>query len=101
MDWSKSANDLHNLIRGLSPFPASVTTFRGKLVKIMRSEVSSFVNESKTAGQIIAVGKNGPIDVQTGDGILSILELKPEGKKTMSAGEFHRGSRVESGESFI
>ncbi len=100
LNWQKSAIELHNLVRGLSPFPGSYSTLRGKLMKILRTKVSGAEAQPAAPGTIVAVGKNGPIDVQTGDGILSILALKPEGKKIMSAGEFLRGARLQVGETF-
>lgn len=99
IDWQKSARDIHNLVRGLSPYPGSSTMFRDKNLKILRTKITG-LDSSTEPGRIISIGKNGPIDVQTSDGVLSILEVKPEGKKIMSAGDFHRGARLEVGERF-
>ncbi|MBN1561452.1 methionyl-tRNA formyltransferase [candidate division KSB1 bacterium] len=98
--WSKSALACHNLVRGLSPHPAGCALFRGTQVKILRTRIGVATISSASPGEIVAVGKNGPIDVQTGDGVLSILQLKPEGRAAMSAGEFIRGSHVVLGEKF-
>jgi methionyl-tRNA formyltransferase len=100
ISWSKSALACHNLIRGLSPSPASYTLFRGKRIKILRTRIAESPAEGASPGEIIAVGKNGPIDVQTGDGVLSVLQVKPEASVAMSAGEFVRGSHVVIGEKF-
>ncbi|MBN1466540.1 methionyl-tRNA formyltransferase [candidate division KSB1 bacterium] len=100
LSWSKSATACHNLIRGLSPAPGCYALFRGKRIKIMRSRVSGVMAPAALPGQIIAIGKNGPIDVQTGDGVLSLLQLKPEGRATMSAGEFSRGFHIALGDKF-
>ncbi len=100
IDWTKSAKDIHNLVRGLSPYPGSSTMFRDKRLKVLRTTISESENSSFEPGQISHIGKNGPIEVQTGDGILSILEVKPEGKNAMTAGDFHRGARLQVGESF-
>jgi methionyl-tRNA formyltransferase len=100
IDWRKSARDIHNLVRGLSPYPGSVAIFREKRLKVLRTAISDTADSSSEPGQIVRIGKNGPIDVQTGDGVVSILEVKPEGKNVMSAGDFHRGARLENGEFF-
>ncbi|MBN1481058.1 methionyl-tRNA formyltransferase [candidate division KSB1 bacterium] len=100
IDWLKGAREIHNLVRGLSPLPGSVTKFRGKLIKILRTAMNGAGTHSVGPGTITRIGKNGPIDVQTGDGIISVLRLKPEGKKSMSAAEFIRGARIEPGEKF-
>ncbi len=100
IDWQKSAQSIHNLVRGLSPYPGSSTLFRGKQIKVLGTVLGGSNITSGEPGDIVAIGKNGPIDVQTGDGVISIVEVKPEGKKAMSAGDFHRGARLESGERF-
>ena len=100
IDWRQSVQELHNLVRGLSPFPASSAKFRGKLIKILRTVKSATNDHDVTPGSIVGFSKNGPIDVQTGDGVLSILRVKPEGKKAMSAGDFMRGAHLEIGERF-
>lgn len=100
IDWSKSARLIHNLVRGLSPLPGSSTGFRGKSVKILRTMVSGAGDFSVRPGAIRTVDKHGSFEVQTGDGVISILELQPEGKKPMSAGEFCRGARITAGERF-
>lgn len=98
--WSKSATACHNLIRGLSPTPGCYTLFRGKRIKMVRARLGEENKSSASPGQIIAVAKNGPIDVQAGDGVVSLLQLKPEGRAAMSAGEFSRGFHIVPGEKF-
>ena len=96
--WSNSAQLLHNLIRGLSPFPGGYCVFREKRLKILESRIVDANAAGSAPGTIIAVEKHGPIRVQTGNGILALHEVKPEGKKQMTADEFARGSRIEIGE---
>ncbi len=87
IDWSKSAKDIHNLIRGLSPHPAAYFNFKNKVIKIYKSEVASGMNlkpfqfhQTKTE-LVIGCG----IDA------LRILEIQQEGKKRMHVEEFLRG----------
>lgn len=100
IDWQAPAENVHNLIRGLSPFPGCYTTLKDKTIKLLRSRVVSREGKSADPGTILKLGKNGPLEVQTGDGIVELMEVKPEGKKAMSAGEFIRGYRVEAGQRF-
>ncbi len=101
INWNAPAREVHNLVRGLSPYPGSSTEFRGKRLKVLRTAVSDEDISSGEPGEIVRIGKNGPIEVRTGKGVLSLLEIKPEGKNTMSTGEFHRGARLETGERFL
>ncbi len=100
IDWFRSAEALHNQIRGLSPKPGAFTYFQGKRLIILRSQKAVSLSFDQPAGSIVDIEKNGPIHVQTGDGILRILEVKPEGKRRMSASEFVRGYRIKSGDQF-
>jgi methionyl-tRNA formyltransferase len=77
IDWSKSTKDIINFVRGLSPYPAAWTTINGKNYKIFK----------------VSAG-DGPIQMKTGDGHISIDELQLEGKKRMSAAEFLRGYKL-------
>jgi len=87
IDWNKPANTIHNLIRGLSPIPGAYFVFRGKVIKIYRSEVIERddlkpfeIHQTKTE-LIIGCSYNA----------LRILELQQEGKKRMGIEEFLRG----------
>lgn len=97
IDWAKSAQEIHNLVRGLSPLPASFTFFNGLYLKILRTK-SETIFAAGRPGEILDVRKNGPIDVQTGNGVLSLLQVQPQGKRLMSAGEFSRGYRIKTGD---
>ncbi len=97
IDWSKSAGDIRNLIRGTNPFPGAFTLWRNKLLKVHRATVDTGMGE---AGAVIeADGKRGLI-VGTGEGALALEEVQPAGKKRMSGADFVRGYRIEVGERF-
>jgi methionyl-tRNA formyltransferase len=94
IDWANSAEAIHNLIRGLSPYPAAWTTLDGKFCKIFKTTVSE-ENLSKVAfGNYSSDGKTF-LKFQTGAGNLEILELQLEGKKRMKIGDFLRGYSLE------
>jgi methionyl-tRNA formyltransferase len=87
INWNKSANEIHNLVRGLSPNPAAFFIYNEKVIKVYRTKVverndlKQFQIEQTKKELIIGCGKNA----------LSILELQREGKKRMGVEEFLRG----------
>jgi len=87
IDWEKSAYEIHNLVRGLSPTPGAFFTFEDKIIKIFKSEVikrsdlKPFEMEQSKRELIIGCGKNA----------IMVLELMQEGKKRMKIEEFLRG----------
>ncbi len=105
IDWNKSAIDIHNLVRGLSPYPGAFFIYNKKILKVfktkliengdpaistadkLRIENTFFDNESSIKFYL----SKKELFIQTGNGILQILELQPEGRKRMSAEEFLRG----------
>ena len=95
IDWSKSAGEIRNLIRGTNPFPGAFTLWRDAVLKIHRARVDAGRGE---AGVVIrADGKRGLI-VGTGEGCLALNEVQAAGKKRVSGPEFVRGYRIEIGE---
>ena len=96
IDWNKSGVEIERLIRGLSPWPSAYTNWNDKVMKIWDAEVASGASESNP-GTIVKVEKEA-FYVQTGDGLLKVLELQIPGKKRMDAGAFLRGYQVKEGE---
>ncbi len=93
IDWNKSAEEIHNLVRGLSPYPAAWTHFQGKMCKIFKTEVSDKVHANRSPGEFLSDGKTDLV-FQTGKGSIKILELQIEGKKRMGIEEFLRGNKI-------
>lgn len=98
IDWNKSAVEIERLIRGLNPWPSAYTKLNGKTFKIWKANVLS-KESSDEAGTIIKVTKD-VLEVQTGDGVLSLLEVQLEGKKRMDIGAFLRGYPIAEGSRF-
>lgn len=95
VDWSKSAQQIHNQIRGLDPWPVALTYLDGKSLKLFRSEISENLGSGKP-GEAVAL-KNG-LGVFCGDGKAVIIkEVQFEGKKRMNAADFLRGHSLEKG----
>ena len=98
IDWTKSATEIHNLIRGLSPIPCAYSFYKDMYLKISKSTVATVDNLNAEPGTIIDLPKNGPLKVACGHGAVELHIIQPQGKKTLSAGEFIRGYRVELGQ---
>ncbi len=92
IDWSKSAGEIHNLVRGLSPYPAAWTTLDGKICKIYSTAVLD-QSTNEEAGTYLTDNKSF-LHFQTGTDLLAILSLQLEGKKRMDIGEFLRGNSL-------
>ena len=95
IDWSRDAASIERLIRGLNPWPSAYTLWEGKTMKIWAAEVLDG-DSALPCGAVADVTKTG-FSVQTGSGLLRILELQIPGKKRMSADAFLRGYRMEPG----
>jgi methionyl-tRNA formyltransferase len=95
IDWTLTAQELHNRVRGLYPWPHASTTIAGERTLILRSKpVDAAAGASP--GTVVKV-TGGVIQVATGSGILSIEHLKPEGRRAMTAREFLAGRPVVPG----
>jgi methionyl-tRNA formyltransferase len=98
VDWSRSAVDVHNLIRGLHPWPHAYTFWRGQRLILLRSSPSSETTHA-TAGTVIAT-QTDVLRVAAGDGHVQILELQAEGRRPMTAREFQAGHHLAPGDQF-
>jgi methionyl-tRNA formyltransferase len=89
IDFNHSCTEVHDLIRGLAPFPGAFTTFEGKTVKILRAE-KDFNNLTDTAAPWSSDRKTY-LKFKCADGNINVLELQMEGKKKMLIADFLRG----------
>jgi len=94
IDWSKSSQAILNFIRGLAPYPGAYCFHDGKMLKILRSNLTT-IQPSGEPGH--AETTPASMYVRTSDGMLSILEVKLEGKRRMPIDEFLRGYELPSG----
>ncbi|CUP68142.1 methionyl-tRNA formyltransferase [Clostridium baratii] len=92
IDWSKSAKDINNMIRGLNPWPVAHTLYDGSTMKIFESEVIN-KNSKEENGKIISVSKKG-IEVSTGDGILLIKKMQFPNSKPLTVEQYINGHEV-------
>jgi methionyl-tRNA formyltransferase len=91
ISFEASAAEVHNLIRGLNPFPIAWTTFNGEKVKVFKSKLGSYANID--AGELIE--KEGKLLVGCKEGTIEVLELQLPGKKRMNAIDFINSYEVE------
>jgi len=96
IDWTGSANMIHNRIRGMNPWPGAYTFLDSRMIKILRSEAAG---GSEEPGRLFQ-RDNNTLEAGTGSGMLRILDIQLEGKRPMSAGEFLRGQRGVAGKKF-
>ena len=93
MDWSRSAQALHDQVRGLIPWPCATMELGGKKVKVFKTRIGGEVQAE--AGAIVTADKRG-LEVACGDGrSLWILQLQAEGGKRMMAADYLRGHPIE------
>lgn len=94
MDWTRSAQELHNQVRGLLPWPCAKTELAGKNLKIYKTKIGG--KTTGTAGSVLTAGKQG-LEIACGDGqSLWILELQADGGKRMTAADYLRGHPIET-----
>ena len=102
IDFSKSAFEIKNLIRGLNPMPGAFSHLDDMTVKIWRAEICDSINESDVIipGTIVEANSKIGLVVATGKGYLKILELQMPNSKRMLATDYLRGNSIEVGKVF-
>jgi methionyl-tRNA formyltransferase len=104
IDWSKSAQAVHNLVRAMQPWPTASTAWHSadaskppmRLI-VHRTEVVP--DRSGEAGTVLEVERDRLI-VAAGDGAIGLVQVQPPGKKPMAVADFLRGHRVQPGDQF-
>ena len=95
IDFSKSAQEVHNQIRGLSDSPCATAVYDGKRLKIYKSTMKSDKVYSETAGTVV---NEKDFTVVCGDGkTVTFTEIQAEGGKRMNVSDYLRGKPIEKG----
>lgn len=94
IDWSLPAQEIHDRVRGLAPWPGAYSLLHGEVLKLSRTEA---VEGAGHPGTLLNAGDSG-VDVACGDGVLRIGALQLPGKKMMPAADFLRGHQLVRGE---
>ena len=95
ISWDKSAREIHNLIRGLNPWPIAHTTYKDDNMKIYESEVLN-ENSNKEPGTILSVNKTG-MKVSCKDGILLVKKVQFPNGKPLTIEQYINGKDIEVG----
>ena len=90
IDWNKPAEQVFNLIRGLSPYPGAFTELNGKILKVFKAGI---IEGSGKSGELITDGTTF-IRFACREGIIDCKEIQLEGKKRMQVYEFLRGNKL-------
>jgi len=93
IDWNNRSTDVVNFVRGLNPYPSAWTTFNGRTFKIHRVSVADPNGSTARPGEYETDSKSF-LHVRTSDGWINILEIQPEGKKSMTTAEYFRGNSL-------
>jgi methionyl-tRNA formyltransferase len=92
IDWNNSAQTIHNLIRGLSPYPTAFTLLNEKNLKVFKAEIED-KEPGIAAGGFLTDGKTY-LKFAAKDGFIKLLDIQYEGKKRMLIEDFLRGMRI-------
>jgi methionyl-tRNA formyltransferase len=99
VDWFRPAQALHNLIRGLHPWPRAHTFLSGHRLVLHRSRVND--SEANAEPGTVLSAHGGELVVATGSGTLALLEIQSEGKRPTTTREFLAGHQVAEGSRFL
>ena len=97
INWAAPAQKLHDKIRGMYLINTNQSTYKGKIIKILKTEVVE--NTIGQAGEIVEISKSGVV-VRCLDNALRLLLVKPEGKGEMKASDWANGARIKKGDFF-
>lgn len=90
IDWTKSAEEIHNLVRGIYKFPSAYFMHNDKVVKVLETRI---IEGNGTCGEFVKVTKEG-IEVGCGKDCLLLIKIKPEGKGEMFAKDWANGLHI-------
>lgn len=94
IDWTRDARSIHNLVRGLTPWPGAFTFWDGQMLKIGHTLPENGADGAP--GTVLAAGADG-VRIACGQGCLLVRELQLPGKKRLAAGDFLRGADLAAG----
>lgn len=90
IDWSKTNNEVHNLVRGICRSPGAYFKLNDKIVKVIKTLP---IEGSGKVGEIVSHSKNG-VDIACSKGLVRLITVKPEGKGEMPASAWYNGVRL-------
>ncbi len=99
LDWTKTACEIHNHVRSMVDFPTAYTFFNEKMIKITETKVLNQNKNNIEYAKISAITKQG-IEIETKEGTLLVVKVKPESKGIMNAYDFANGAKLKAGMKF-
>jgi methionyl-tRNA formyltransferase len=97
IDWTKSAEDIRNLVRGTNPFPGAFTEWKNGILKVHSMRLTE---GSGSAGEVLSADPKTGLVVAAGEGAVQLESIQPQGKKAMDDRAFLLGNAVDAGEQF-
>lgn len=97
IDWKKSAQEIHNLVRGTDPWPGAYTFLNSNRMRVWRTSLIDFAGEKYSIGEIVKVDDKG-ILVKCFDACILITELQFDSSKRMKVSDYIRGHQINTGE---
>ena len=91
IDWTKTAQEIHNKVRGLHPWPVATMELKGQKFKVHATKIVSGHGEP---GKILGLTKTG-LKIACGEGAVEVIQLQAEGGKRMAAPDYFRGHPLE------
>jgi methionyl-tRNA formyltransferase len=101
IDWSRTAREIHNQIRGLHPWPHAYSDLQGERTILLRSEVEGEEHQPRSEPGTVVEARPDRFAVQAGGGVVRLLLLQREGRRPVAAREFLAGKRIEPGARFV
>ena len=97
IELSKSAEEIHNLVRGIYKSPSAYLTFKDKTIKVLKTKVTDMETIHQEVGKILKISKDG-IEISTGKGSILLITIKPEGKGEMLSSAWINGAKLKVGD---
>jgi methionyl-tRNA formyltransferase len=97
IDWAASANQVHDHVRGMNPWPGAFTSARGRTVKVHATRIVQLEHPQTPAGRVLVADKSRVL-VATGTGAIELVTVQPEGRRAMTATDWAIGRGVVEGD---
>lgn len=97
INWKEPAINIHNKVRGLLPWPGAYTHFKGKILKILKTEVLESENDKGSSGEVVDIIRHKGIVVKAGEGRILIKYVQIEAKRPFDTDAFLCGHKLELG----
>jgi methionyl-tRNA formyltransferase len=97
IDWTKTARQVHDHVRGMSPWPGAFTSARGRSLKVRATRVVNGTAGGATPGQVVVADKSR-VMVACGQACVELVTVQPEGKRAITGAEWVMGRGVAEGD---